>query len=1473
MDESSDEVSSFSPIISDERDRILETQIIENLTSPAEQHVEDAGSDVAESFLSLTVDAETACIDDASRFVIKPRAYQSEMVEESLQRNIIVAMDTGSGKTHVAVMRVLAELDRMPSHQFIWFLAPTISLCNQQYEYFQKHITSIPIKLLSGNDGIDRWTEQSHWDTVLRNVKLLVTTYQVLLDALAHAFVQVESLALIIFDEAHNCVRKHPGAQIMQKFYHPRKTQGKEVPHILGLTASPVMRSDPQSLVKIEETLDAICRTPTKHRAELRAQVKLPVLSQILYQGLPPDSLLSEYTQTIKSLGRAYASLKILEDPYVLALRAENTERSRKKLEKVRLNHKTWTQDQLKNFHSMSLKVCRELGPWAADYYISEVVTRYLKLENVHDSSLGMWDIPSAERRYLGTALRQVIITQNPCTFPPSLPMVSNKFTKLLEAVLQEPPNFSGIVFAQERTMVSVLAHMLSIHPDTRSRFRVGSMVGSSDFRARPKNISELVDTDSRKLSLERFKSGTLNLMIATSVLEEGIDVPSCNVVICFQKPANLKSFIQRRGRARQKDSKLILFDEIASTPGNDWSEAESSMRRMYEDDMRSLKLLIALEEQDEHDGRYFKVGNTGALLDLDNALSHLHHFCATLPKKQYIDPRPDFTCIEAGARLVKAKVVLPLSVNEAVRTTESSRSWASEKNSMKDAAFEAYLGLYKAGLINDNLLPLAGYDADITNLETIPVESRPSKLLVREQINPWIRVAKKWESLDAFGAGDMIRQATISFGKIKMQVYLPADIPSVPPYKVYWDENTELDVSLHTNCNTHRISDPARASRETLSLLRTAYGTRYPIEQKRHVVLFSTDNEKLLEERIEFQSISEFVYDCQLTKRKGSVGLVRDLTQNNQPYIYRSWLAFKPPVDAVQHPYLGYSEAPKNVPHLSLSKLSKRSDFLHKIPKGNAKSSEKPLSYVLPTTRCSIDTLPFEYVQFALIIPCIIHRLGIYLLADRLSKTILQNVGIIDLTLIVTAISASSAREETNYQRLEFLGDSILKTCTSIQLMAEYPLWHQGYLSAKKDRLVANSRLARAAIEVGLDEYILTKAFTGQKWRPLYVEDLLASETQGGRELSTKILGDVVESLIGAAMVDGGITKALSCLQVFLPELTWHPLEARRASLFDSAADIPLPAILEPLEEMIGYRFQRKSLLIEALTHASYNVGSGSLERLEFLGDAILDNIVVEAMFRNKPELSHVQMHLLRTALVNADFLAFCCMEWSTAQTQTNIVETTDATEANQPVFHEVTSTLKFPLWKFMRHMCPPVAAVQEATSVKYGALRNEIKDAIERGTHYPWHQLTLLAGAPSQKFYSDLIESVLGAVWIDSGSFEACRDIVEKLGILSYMRRILSENVHILHPKEEIGQLADTETVKYMIGYRVSENADGFEEREYHCRVLIAGREIASVDGGIGREEVMTRAADLAVKKLKSKHLGDAPEPEMMDSDVEMI
>lgn len=395
------------------------------------------------------------------------------------------------------------------------------------------------------------------------------------------------------------------------------------------------------------------------------------------------------------------------------------------------------------------------------------------------------------------------------------------------------------------------------------------------------------------------------------------------------------------------------------------------------------------------------------------------------------------------------------------------------------------------------------------------------------------------------------------------------------------------------------------------------------------------------------------------------------------------------------------------------------------------------------------------------------------------------------------------------------------------------------------KDQFVANSRLSRAAREFGLDRYIITKGLTLQGWRPIYVTDHLdppESDT-ATRQMSTKTLADVVEALIGASYLNGGLPKALACISLFLPQTEWSSMDEAREVLYSSARpDAVLPATMDNLEALIGYTFQRKALLTEAMTHVSYS-GPGAaacLERLEFLGDAILDFVVVNALAAMRPPLSHSEMHLLRTALVNGDFIGFVAMEWGANPPQ-------KPQTPLSPLSPTTTATNNQALWSFMRFSSPELAAAQRETGKRHAALRREIAEAVCAADRYPW---AALARLQAQKSYSDVFESLLGAVWVDSGSYAECEALLERAGVLPYMRRMVGERVHILHPREELGRLAESKPVDYVVEAREAADGGG---REVSCRLMVGERCVAEVGGCLNREEAWTRAAEEAIRRYR--------------------
>ncbi|KAK5713817.1 Dicer-like protein 2 [Elasticomyces elasticus] len=105
-----------------------------------------------------------------------------------------------------------------------------------------------------------------------------------------------------------------------------------------------------------------------------------------------------------------------------------------------------------------------------------------------------------------------------------------------------------GIVFVNQRVVASVLSSLLNVRAAADGKLRCVPSVGNSSFSGRKFAITELINRQSQKQALATFREGRANIIVATSVLEEGIDVQACNVVACFDLPANLKSYIQRRG-------------------------------------------------------------------------------------------------------------------------------------------------------------------------------------------------------------------------------------------------------------------------------------------------------------------------------------------------------------------------------------------------------------------------------------------------------------------------------------------------------------------------------------------------------------------------------------------------------------------------------------------------------------------------------------------------------------------------------------------------------------------------------------------------------------------------------------------------------------------------------------------------------------------------------------------------------------
>lgn len=807
----------------------------------------------------------------------------------------------------------------------------------------------------------------------------------------------------------------------MADFYHKNSGLNETIdkPAILGLTATPSIRDAVYDLAALEAILDARCVSPTLHREELMKYVKKPQICHF-----PCSSIVEQpYTKSMQAFFQAYLNLDIREDPYILKLLADPTPRNRRALQKAISKRRTYSIQQISGLWRRCLQVLSQIGPWAADLYLWKICAACLRRRDEEDNTLTNWS--RSEKQYIYDFLHK-IMPEPPPTMPQARTDITNKVSTLLEQLLLLEKGSVCIIFAKERAIVMMLCEILSSCPKVMENFRVGAIVGESNNPNRTRNVYEAVyESDQR--ALPNFRSGTINLLVATAVLEEGIDVPACNVVVCFDDPETPKAFIQRRGRARMKESKIIMLTERSSTMISKWEALESEIRRLCEDEERELRKLEQLEGSDPTDQESFEVKSTGARLDFDNAKQHLGHFCSVLARGDFVDHRPDYIIHshpESSPPRLSATVLLPPFVPEHLRRHTGTSTWVSEKNATKEAAFQAYVALYEAGLVNQNLLPLK-FDELLNNHTRAPVVEAELPL------NTWRKVANQWKAKEPRWIYPLTCYGE-ELSKIEYEIILPVKLECFRPISIYhtYDQSFRLFLGQGKPVTHEEVLDMPD---HTSALLALPFGHRWTVEDRHHIIRVMAKSEPISREKIGSAQFDP--NDSDIIHGKCFIR-----GPNGTPYLYQGTVAGKPPIEEVQHTFLDYDMAPNDVQYLILTRWTKRMDFLHPIYKpssGDCAASRK-YPWVLPQSWATVDELPVAYAQLGMLIPSLIHELEVMITVKELAETVLGGVGIVDLNLIREAISCPSANEPLNYERLEFLGDSVLKFCTSIQAAAE---------------------------------------------------------------------------------------------------------------------------------------------------------------------------------------------------------------------------------------------------------------------------------------------------------------------------------------------------------------------------------------------------------------------------------------------------
>lgn len=244
---------------------------------------------------------------------------------------------------------------------------------------------------------------------------------------------------------------------------------------------------------------------------------------------------------------------------------------------------------------------------------------------------------------------------------------------------------------------------------------------------------------------------------------------------------------------------------------------------------------------------------------------------------------------------------------------------------------------------------------------------------------------------------------------------------------------------------------------------------------------------------------------------------------------------------------------------------------------------------------------------------------------------------GINTLINIMSRFGKKSEMESNimHNERLEFLGDAVVEFVSSIHLFNMFPDIEEGGLATFRAAIVQNQHLAVLAKTLKLDDFML------------YAH---GSDLCHDSELK-HAMANCFEALMGALFLDGGIEVAdrvfgrtfyresdeLHDIWVNYPK---HPLQQQEPDGDRKwIKTLPLLQKLTSFEDSIGIKFTHIRLLARAFTDRSVgftNLTLGSNQRLEFLGDTVLQLIASDYLYKYFPEHHEGHLSLLRSSLVN---------------------------------------------------------------------------------------------------------------------------------------------------------------------------------------------------------------------------------------------
>ena len=482
----------------------------------------------------------TVCHPMLSQGAIEARAYQLEAVDEALSGSMMLVLPTAAGKTAVAWMTIVESLKR--NDGWALMIAPTVALVHQ-------HLGGI-LGVVDFREGVEPISvtgrdPPSKRERMWGSSKLIVATPQVVRNDVERGVLDLAECCLLVLDEVHHCTGSHAMAMVSDMYLSMR-----EEPLVLGATASPGFRS---------EDVREICSRMGAGRIHIRSSEE-PMLSEYL-SDLEVDEVTVRVPQEIRNLAEP---LRLWQTGIVDQQR--------------RLGRYVMTGaisfSGLSNAMDRS-QVAISRGESSAYKSMSQIATA-MRLHHLINCLLSQGI--SASREFLdrmemgedGSKKSVLAFLRDPRIreLRKSISEMGESHSKMgaVRRLVRERIRRGGdsrvIVFASYRDTISSLNDALDGLEGVSSVQFVGQSSRGGREGLSPKKQVERLDS---------FRSGESNVLLATSIGEEGLDIPAADLVIFYEPVSSEIRTIQRRGRTgrRRLGEVVVLIAEDTRDEGS----------------------------------------------------------------------------------------------------------------------------------------------------------------------------------------------------------------------------------------------------------------------------------------------------------------------------------------------------------------------------------------------------------------------------------------------------------------------------------------------------------------------------------------------------------------------------------------------------------------------------------------------------------------------------------------------------------------------------------------------------------------------------------------------------------------------------------------------------------------------------------------------------------------------------------------